>query len=571
MVQGRRLGVRISVVVALVAGLLAPAVAAPARTISVPMTLARSLSSRADGLTVKPAFRPTHVAFSWKGSEEGAIEFRTIGSGGAASRWRRAPEAHDMEHDDRHYSGVIAVDRPALIAWRASNSSAVREVTVDYLNTLDGPRRTVRIPAVAEAAASTPTIVTRAQWGADESLKRTSGGCKRTFFRVQQLFVHHTAGSNFDTNPAATMRAIYWYHTARRGWCDLGYNFVIGPDGRIFEGRWARRYAPWEVHSSEDRSGRAVAGAHVSGYNSGSVGVSLMGNFMSTAPTPAARRSLAELLAWEADRHDIPPLSRHTYRNPETGTTRKLPFIAGHRDAGYTSCPGTILYRQLDQVRRDVAAVMADGKTSSSITLSASATKVDHGSTVDVSGTLTDATGRALPGRPITIYRKPAGGAWTHDAIVTTGVDGTYSYSTTAQRNFTVAAVYDGDGETWGALSPNVVVRVRPIVTLTPQGGTPTVTGGYHYPSGTTAVTLSGEITPAHAGHRVRLRIFAVDETGASEVALERTLTLDGASRYGYEYAVPGDGTYRAIVWFGGDADHAAARGGPVTFEIGPI
>src|SRR3712207_8804536 len=47
------------------------------------------------------------------------------------------------------------------------------------------------------------------------SLKRTSGGCVRRFFPVQQLFVHHTAGANFDRNPKATMRAIYWYHVVR--------------------------------------------------------------------------------------------------------------------------------------------------------------------------------------------------------------------------------------------------------------------------------------------------------------------------------------------------------------------
>ena len=124
-----------------------------------------------------------------------------------------------------------------------------------------------------------PDIVTRAEWGADESLKSTSGGCTRRFYRVQQLFVHHTAGTNNDADPAATMRAIYWYHTRSRGWCDIGYNFVVGPDGAIFEGRWARKYMPWESHSGEDAQGRAVAGAHVADYNSGSVGISMMGDF----------------------------------------------------------------------------------------------------------------------------------------------------------------------------------------------------------------------------------------------------------------------------------------------------
>ena len=151
-------------------------------------------------------------------------------------------------------------------------------VKVDLLNTVDGPTKLV--PAArAEAGASGPNIVTRAEWGADESIKSTSGGCSRSFWRVQQLFVHHTAGVNNDPDPEATMRAIYWYHTKSRGWCDIGYNFVIGPDGSIFEGRWARSYMPWESHTGEDAQGRAVSGAHVANFNSGSVGISMMGNF----------------------------------------------------------------------------------------------------------------------------------------------------------------------------------------------------------------------------------------------------------------------------------------------------
>lgn len=238
--------IRVLVAAGTIAAVLVPAWSAPARTITAPVTLARSITSAATGGRAGLDFAPTHVAFSWRGSDGTGVAFRTVGTGVGRSAWQVAPENHDAERADRHFSGVIAVDRPDALRWRkiTPQGSWMGPVTIDYINALDGPRATFKVPATAGAAARTPDIVTRAEWGADESLKRTSGGCRRDFYPVQQFFVHHTAGSNFDPRPAATMRAIYWFHTQRQGWCDIGYNFVVGPDGRIFEGRWARDYKP---------------------------------------------------------------------------------------------------------------------------------------------------------------------------------------------------------------------------------------------------------------------------------------------------------------------------------------
>jgi hypothetical protein len=407
--------IRISVVLATVAGVLAPAVVTPARTITVPITVARTVSSLQPRGQISMAFRPTHLVFSWRGDEGTGLQYRTVGPEGQPSEWMEVPEDEDAQHGDNHYSGALWVGRPVAVHWRRVVPDGARMgiVRVDYLNTMDGPRRKVRIPSVARAQASTPNIITRAQWGADESLKRTGGSCRRRFYRVQQLFVHHTAGTNFDPNPAATMRAIYHFHTRRRGWCDIGYNFVISHDGRIFEGRWARHYRPWEVHSGEDVHGRAVAGSPVANFNSGSVGVSLLGNFQNVTPSPASRRALAELLAWEADRHKIPPRGTHTFRSPASGATRRLRRIAGHRDAGHTACPGRRLYERLPSIRRDTAAIIGDQpKANSRVSLTVEPQVFDHGEQTLLSGTLTRQNGTPLTDRTVTIYRRPNGGAW---------------------------------------------------------------------------------------------------------------------------------------------------------------
>ena len=558
------------------ATVLVPAWIAPARTITVPMTLART-----EALGEEPAgrvvfeFTPTHIAFSWRGDEGTGVEFRTVAADGLVSDWTRATEAHDAERGDRHFSGVLAVDRPVSIRWRSITppGTTMEAPKLDYLNTLDGPRRSMRIPATAAAAATAPDVITRAQWGADESLKRTSGGCERRFFPLQQLFVHHTAGSNFDDHPKATMRAIYWYHVVRQGWCDIGYNFVISPDGRIFEGRWARPYAPWELHDSEDRRGRVVAGAHVADFNSGSVGISVMGNYSQVAPSPAMRRSLAELLAWEVDRHDLKARGSHTYRNPYTRDRLYLPYIAGHRDAGQTECPGGFLYRSLRAVRRDTAAVMGRGKSDSSVTLQASATKVGYGEQVTFSGVLTDANGLALADSSVRTYVREGADDWVSGPVATTAPDGSFSFVMAPERNVRVVAIFDGDSTRWGSESIPVSVRVAPIVSLVAEGGALDGAGVQHYPPGTTTIRFSGDVSPVHRGNSVIVRVAKLSPDGTYVRVGRGSARLDSRSHYIFDWEVDDPvfgGSYRALARLPKHDDHAGGLSPVVSFVIDP-
>lgn len=567
--------VKVAVVAAVFASVLVPALVSPAKTISLPETMvsteALGRPSRAPQRVLFD-FPATHVAFSWTGDEGTGVRFRVLSADGKGP-WQRATEAHDAERGDRHFSAVIALDRATGLIWQAAagrGRHTMGPVTLDYLNTLDGDRYTRRVPAVA-AAADAPSVITRAQWGADESVKSTSGSCRRTFHKVQQLFVHHTAGANFDTRPKATMRAIYWYHTVRQRWCDIGYNFVIAPDGRIFEGRWARNYAHFEHHDSESRDGRVVTGAHVAGFNSGSVGVSLMGNYSQVELPPAAHRSLAELLAWEADRHNLNPEGTHTYRNPETGARKKLPFIAGHRDAGYTECPGRFVYATLPAIRRDTKAAMGAGKASSALTLNPTAPVVGFGESATFTGVLTGEGGIALPGRPIRSYVKVPGAQWAPGPSTVTGPDGSYSLTITPKKNSRVMAIYDGDVATWGADSNVASVKVRPEVTLTAEGGTD-VGGVANFPPGTTVVSLTGTVRPWHVGHEVVVRVFRVEPDGTYSFVSRTDPVIGSKGIYRTQFEVPdsGGGSFRAIAWFPGDADHPRSPSPEIFFFVNP-
>ena len=544
------------------------AVPAGARRASIPQTIVSSVTTDADGEVARAAlsFPATHAAFSWTGDEDTGVRYRTINAEGRATPWRAAPEAQDMEHGRHHYSGVISLDRPEVIEWIAVRPSTARvgTVTLDYLNTVDGPRVSLARSPDSETR-HTPEIVTRAQWGADESIKRDTGDCTRAFYRVQQLFVHHTAGSNYDSHPEATMRAIYWYHTVRRGWCDIGYNFVIGWDGRIYEGRWARRYRPWEAHTNEDRRGRAVRGAHVKEFNSGSVGVSLMGNF-STVPVPARmRRALRQFLAWEADRHNLPPQGTHIYRNPETGLRRKLPFIAGHLHAGQTACPGGNVYRRLPSIRRAVLRTIGAGRFNTRVRLQSPTQEIPYGSATRVRGRLARRSGAGMPGREIAVYTRAGLAPWRRASVVT-GTDGRFSARLAPAANAAAVAVWRGGSRSWGSQSVTRRIAVQPHVSLVAEGVEAGADGVYRYPAGTTEVTLAGEVRPPHPGRPVRVEIAEVPSDGG---AITRGVPLAPDSRYSYTFTRPQAGaTYRAATRIAEHRDHAPGTSPSIAFTI---
>ncbi len=196
-----------------------------------------------------------------------------------------------------------------------------------------------------------PAIVTRTQWGADESIRDNHIVGWAPF---RKIVVHHTASPNGVKDPAATVRFGYELHVVGRGFTDIGYNFLISPDGQIFEGRRARNYGPGEPHTGEDGSGNAIIGGHTKGRNAGTCGIALIGNFMNRPPSNAAIESLIQLAAWEAQRHKIDPLGRDEFIATDS-TKLVFPNIVGHRGIGSTFCPGTRMAASMPWLRKQVA------------------------------------------------------------------------------------------------------------------------------------------------------------------------------------------------------------------------
>lgn len=197
--------------------------------------------------------------------------------------------------------------------------------------------------ASASAAALQPTIITRAQWGADESLR----GSTTLSSTVKAITIHHTAGSNTYTQDtaAAQIRGIYAYDTKTLGWADIAYNFLVDKWGRIYEGR-------------AGSITKAVRGAHAMGFNTDTMGVAALGNY-ETASAPAAMvDGLAKVAGWKLSQYGVNPTGKATLTSQGgtgtkygAGVTATLDAVHPHQSTSYTLCPGQYLTPQLATLR----------------------------------------------------------------------------------------------------------------------------------------------------------------------------------------------------------------------------
>jgi N-acetylmuramoyl-L-alanine amidase-like protein len=196
-----------------------------------------------------------------------------------------------------------------------------------------------------------PAIITRAQWGADESLRGDFAGYGQT---IKAAFVHHTTGASdySSADVPAMIRAIYAFHTQTNGWSDIGYNFLVDRFGRLFEGRWGGMDQP-------------VIGAHTGGFNTDTVGVAALGDYDLNAVPSAVVAAFGRIIGWKLGLYGRDPYGRTTLTSGG-GDNNRYPLgqvvefnvISGHRDASFTLCPGKYLYPLLGQIRSEAATSM---------------------------------------------------------------------------------------------------------------------------------------------------------------------------------------------------------------------
>lgn len=244
--------------------------------------------------------------------------------------------------DDRVVTEPLWVD--GATGYQVSTAGA----DADGLDVLTVHERTERVvrDATSDAGAAVPSpfqIRSRASWGA-RAPARTASVTDALHLAV----VHHTATSNSysSADVPGILRSMQAYHMDANGWSDLAYNFVVDRFGRIWEGR-------------AGGTTRAVIGAHARGFNTGSVGVAVVGNYVETSASPEAREAVSRVVGYRLQQDGVDPTGRADVESLGSttiaaGTVVNLPRVIGHRDVGATSCPGT-LWSQLPTVRTRAA------------------------------------------------------------------------------------------------------------------------------------------------------------------------------------------------------------------------
>ena len=356
--------------------LFGAAVPAGAEAYVTPTRAERVATTVTAARTISLAEPAEHVAVYWSGNPQARVTlaFSSDGThfGEPLDAGRDAARSAARQ---RHDYGAVQ-DARGAVAVRVTSDRPITRLTV--LGMSDGTgaaQRSSGAPgdvafvqpmvasgALAVAAADQPLVVSRVQWGADESSMTWT---PRFYQTARSTSIHHTETPNdyVDRRPTESqVRSIYYYHAVTQLWGDIGYNFLIDKFGTIYEGRYSRDYGGADP-SGDDAGGNGVTAAHTSGWNSGTVGVAMLGTFTDQGISAAARSSLEALLAWEASRNGIDRQATEPFTNPVSGAVITTPNIAGHLDYFATECPGAAFYATLPTIRSDVPARIGDGST----------------------------------------------------------------------------------------------------------------------------------------------------------------------------------------------------------------
>jgi hypothetical protein len=342
------------------------------------LTAPSSRSARTAPPVVNPGWTTTidvadgtqALGASWLGSPQGAVTVRAR-TGSVWGPWvdmaadpEYGPDDAERDSGEMAWFGADGVDEVELRV----TTGTLRDLEVQTMRYEEPEPGGAFVTAIAGAAASQPSILPRSMWttkgwataneGCASGPILASGGLK---FAV----VHHTVNANTyaaDDVPAM-LAAIYAYHTGTNRWCDIAYNFVVDRFGRIWEGR-------------SGGIDKAVVGGHAAGFNTGSMGVAMLGQFEPGAspaavqPTSAALDAAARLLGWKLGLFGVSASATTTVTSGGSnkypaGTPVTIPTIIGHRDVGLTACPGANLYGKLPSMRTAAKAYQGSTTTTS--------------------------------------------------------------------------------------------------------------------------------------------------------------------------------------------------------------
>jgi len=296
------------------------------------------------------------VGAVWRTEARAVVSLRGSTDGDNWSEWREFhPDYDSMSRPGEYAGGLMLMDKRTTFAqYRVAVEAggAVARLRLSFISpgATSGQMQERILERVGETTNAMnqppstkypkPPIVTRTEWGCPDGQITTHGSLSYT--TVTHLIVHHTATGNEATDWPAVVRSIWNFHIFMNGWADIGYNYLVDPNGVVYEGR---------------AGGDNVVGAHFSRVNNGTMGVAMLGTFTSVAPPAKALNSLKKILAWKADQRNLDP----TGTSLHAASQLNLKTISGHRDGpASTDCPGDSFYPLLPSIRTEVKNLLSN-------------------------------------------------------------------------------------------------------------------------------------------------------------------------------------------------------------------
>jgi len=311
-------------------------------------------------------FVADHAAVYWEGNQDAnvSVAFSSDGVHFGTPLAVEEDEVGMQLRNGKTYGTVLPAG--GATAARITSDRPIGKVTILALTDDEPTVERKQAPGrVAGAQTSAVMVHPRSDWNADETLrfKGTTQTWPPVFQTVQKLAVHHTAGANGESGETAksTIRSIYYYHTVTQGWGDIGYNFLIDADGVVYKGRSTSATKTDGDLTGENGAHQGVTAGHAYGYNSGTVGIALLGNFVDIIPSTAVQDSLKAFMASKSSAHGINTGALGLYTNPVNGTQATFDNAPGHQEVpnNTTECPGGAFLARLKFLREEVATMAA--------------------------------------------------------------------------------------------------------------------------------------------------------------------------------------------------------------------
>ena len=282
------------------------------------------------------------------------------------SKWYPVKEEEDGSGGTKFLAALSFFEKEnKYLQFKTKNTTNINELTFSFIS----PGKTKPSQIIENAKQSKldkevdgierPAFVTRKDWGCPQSEHVNS----RSLTNVTHLIIHHSAGSTTSNDFAAVVLSYWDYHVNSNGWDDIGYNWLVDPNGVLYKGR------AWKSETEEN-----VMGAHNSGKNSNTAGICFIGNYVSSIPSDLGLNKIAELSAFLCDKYKIDPISESYHAAIE----RVNDNIDGHgQSGGGTACPGTQLINRLQVIRDKTYSYKWDTTTSPEIVSTFPATEQD--------------------------------------------------------------------------------------------------------------------------------------------------------------------------------------------------